>query len=403
MTKRFAAALLAATLLFTACAAYASTNFTPAEKVVVADPAYNDMGADELYELALKETGTITIYSQTSLIAKVIDTFNAAYPGLKVEYYEYGTGESQEKMIQEYETGNQTGDVILADDGTGVWYNEFYEYGYVQAYYPTDVVTHIADSDLTYGLPVYDALNIWFWNNSQFDECPIKSWWDVLDTKEDGSYVYKLYIAGPSKSAGSAVFANLSLYSAELEASYLEKYGTPLEYTYDASVLNVEPNNAAYEFLYRLAQANYTIIGDGNDIVDAVGRSTETCLGFCTANKLNVAQSNNLPVAWVIDLEPYASMHNAKYLYYVTDSDNPAGARLLMYYLMGGKDGNNDAIKTFARVGLWFLRDDTIDPAADVNIPISQIVTVPQNMDAIYERMGSIADFWVYWADKFAK
>jgi iron(III) transport system substrate-binding protein len=246
-------------------------------------------------------------------------------------------------------------------------------------------------------------LNIWFWNNSQFDECPIKSWWDVLDKKEDGSYVYKLYIAGPSLSAGASVFANLSLYSAELEASYLKKYGTPLEYTYDASVLNVEPNNAAYEFLYRLAQANYTIIKDGNDIVDAVGRSTETCLGFCTANKLNVAQSNNLPVAWVIDLEPYASMHNAKYLYYVTDSDNPAGARLLMYYLMGGKDGNNSAIKTLARVGVWFLRDDTIDPAADVNTPISQIITVPQNMNAIYERMGSVADFWTYWADKFTK
>lgn len=393
--------LLCAVLMLTGIAAGALA-LEPAELVAVADPFYDDMNEAQLYELAKAEAGTIVIYTQTSLMGKAVENFLADYPEVKVEYYDLGSSEQYDKVKIEADSNNVNADIMLTDDGLGQIYAEMYADGYVEAYYPANVVSHMDQSVLTYGLAAYDALNIWFYNPDQYpDGCPITTWWDVLERDETGKQKYKIYMSNPSSGANVAVFANLCSYAKELEAAYQTKYGAPLEYTYDNKAVPVEEGNAAFEFLYRLAQMEIGFIKDGNDIVQAVGLATEPALGFCTANKLAVAADNGWPCAWVTQLDPYASMHNPKYMFLVKQTDNPAGARLLIHYLMGGDTGNNGAISAFSRLGTWFFRDDVVNDANPVQI--EDIQTVPQNSEVIYDRKLDVQDFWVYWSDRFSK
>lgn len=397
--KKWMSLVLAAVLCLTmVTSAFA---FETAEKVVAADPTYDGMKDAELYELAKKEGGVITIYSQTSTIGKAIDAFKADFPGLEVEFYEYGSSDQAQKVQIEADANNIVADVLLMDDGLGANYAELYDGGYVEAYYPADIVAHMDQSVLGFGLAAYDALNIWYYNTNQFpDGCPIKTWWDVLAVDENGEQKYQIYMPAITKNAQLAVFSNLSAYSDELAAAYEKEFGKPLEYTYDPNVVPVPANNAAYEFLYRLAQAKKIgWISDGDNIVEAVGVATEPCVGFCTANKIDKAFKNNWPDAWVTELEPYASMHNPKFLYLTAKTDNPAGARLLIRYLMGGETGSNGAMDAFYRLGTWFFRDDVVDTANTIGI--NDIQTVPQNSEVIYDTYMDIRDFWTYWSTAF--
>jgi len=371
--------------------------------VALADVSFNSKTAEELYELAKAEGGTIVVYSETSKMSKAADKFMAQYPELKVETYTLTPGEIQEKVVTEDETGNVTADVVAVNDAAATIYNEWYPDGIVQAYYPDEIVKHIPESKLADAAPLFEALNIWFYNTAQYpDGAPINNWWDIVEVDENGNQKFKIFCKNISADTSyMAFYANLACYSNELEAAYEKKYGTPLEYTYDATIVPVPEKNAAYEFLYRLAQLEVGFIADGDEIVQAVAESTEPALGFATANKLDNRDDNNWPLAWVTKMEPYASLSNPKNLYMITKTDNPAGARLFMHYLMGGANADTAALDAFIRLGCWFMRDDYVDEENEIKLDEIEIVQL--NSTEVYRTYLDVNDFWVYWSDHFNK
>ena len=100
-------------------------------------------------------------------------------------------------------------------------------------------------------------------------------------------------------------------------------------------------------------------------------------------------------------MKPYASLSNPKNLYLVTQTENPYGARLFMYYLMGGANGDTAALDVFTRLGCWFMRDDYVDESNEIGLDQIQIVTL--NTQEVYDTYLDINDFWVYWSDAFTK
>ena len=80
--------------------------------------------AEELYELAKKE-GKVVIYSISSRMKKVKESFEAKYPGVTVEVYDISTNELLEKITREYEAGVRTADVIHIKDQDGSLYIEY--------------------------------------------------------------------------------------------------------------------------------------------------------------------------------------------------------------------------------------------------------------------------------------
>lgn len=372
-------------------------------KVVLADPSYNTMSASELYELAKAETDTVVVYSETSKMSKAVEKFMEAYPGIKVEHYTLTPSEIQEKVETEHATGNLTADVVVVNDAAGTIYNEWYEDGLVEAYYPADIISHIPEAKLHNALPLYEALNIWFYNTQQFpDGSPVSNWWDIVEVDDTGKQKFRLFCKNISSDTHyMAFYANMMTYSAEMAQAYQDKYGKPLEYTYDATKVAVEPNNAAYEFLYRLAQLEVGFIADGDEIVQAVATASEPTLGFATANKLDQRDENKWPLAWITQMAPYASTSNPKNVYIIGETKNPAAARLLIHYLMGGEKGDSKALDQFTRLGTWFMRDDYVDKSNE--IMLDEISIVELNTAEVYKNYLDIGDFWIYWSDFFSK
>ena len=370
-------------------------------KVVVGDPKYDDMTADELYELAKAEGGTITIYSDTSKISKMVDAFLAVYPDLKVEGSNLKAKEISAKLPTEVDTGNIVADIILMNDATGMVYNEFYEFGYAEAYFPTRITSHINKDFMTRGLPIYAGSNPWFYNTAQYpDGSPINNWWDVLDKNDDGTQKWAIFcknIAGEASYMG--LYAEMAHRSDEMAAAYKEKTGKDLEYTYDASKTpGIPANNAAYEFLYRLSQLEVTFIDDGDEIMRAIHESQVPALGLGSANKLDNRDSNGYTIAWCTGLKPFTALSNPQFIYVVPGSDNPAGARLFIQWALGGDNGDTKSIDILRRLGQWYLRDDIKNDVNDFTY--EEMGFAEPDLEYIYDNYLNINDFWIYWLDQ---
>ncbi len=373
----------------------------PASKVVYADPSYDDWDADKLYEAAKAEGGTIIVYADTSKISKVCDAFAADYPDVKVEYYNIKANEILEKVPTEASTGNVTADVLMLSDGAGILYNEFYDEGYVQAYMPTDIVSHIDPALLTNGLSTYTGLNLWFYNTAMYPNgAPIDNLWQIVEKDASGKQGFALLckdIAG--EPSYLSFYSMMVARSDDVAAAYKNLTGMDLEYTYDATKVPVPENNAGYEYLYRLAQCDLTFIDDGDEIMKGIAEATAPTLGIASGNKLEGRDENGWPLAWIVKMDPFAATQNANFTYLISQTDNPAGARLLIYCMLGGKNADTGAMKPFTRQGQWFTRDDVEDTKNEYTI--AEIDAIVQDKTAIYNTYLDVNDFWIYWYDQF--
>lgn len=367
---------------------------------VPTDDSYNSMTADQLYEQAKKEDTTIVVYCTTSKLSKVAEKFMKEYPELKVEVNDLDAGESITKLVTEVDSGNVLCDVVQDSDSLGDI--AFKNYGeYLDAYFPTDICSHINPDMMTYGMPYYSSVSYWFYNTAAFpNAAPVNNWWDIIATDSSGKQVYDLYMKEPgSESTYLALFSNFIAHPEELEKAYKDKYGKDLEYTY-ADDLGFGAKNAGYEYLYRLSQLKVTFISDGDEIVQAVANSTadHPVLGLASAGKITNRDDNKWPIAWVTDLAPYVSTLNTSYVYTVPKSNSPAGSRLFIRYMMGGDNGSGDGYTTIMKEGSWSVRDDYTN---DKNpFGIDKTNTINSDLQAVYNTYLDSSDFWTYWHDK---
>ncbi|MBS7525294.1 extracellular solute-binding protein [Fusibacter paucivorans] len=365
---------------------------------VPTDAHYNAMSADELYAQAKKEDGKIIVYSTSSKVAKVAKAFMEVYPDLEVEVTDLDGGESITKVVTEVDSGNLMCDVIQDSDARGdIAFNYYGKY--LEAYYPDDICANIDENLMTYGMPLYSSISYWFYNTDTYpDGAPINNWWDIVECNADGTQKYDLY----GKEIGSEA-TYLALYShfvanpEGLEEAYKAKYGKAIDYTYDADALGVEPNNAGYELLYRLSQLKITFISDGDEIVQAVDNSTaeKPAIGLSSAGKIGNRDENGYAIAWVTDLAPFVSLQNTSYAYTTTGSDHPAGARLFIWYMCGGENGDNDGYAKLMKEGSWSTRNDFVNDKNPFTLADSN--TVPSDLAGIYEHYLDVSDFWAYW------
>ncbi|OYO42553.1 hypothetical protein CG709_21105 [Lachnotalea glycerini] len=346
------------------------------------------------------EGGKIVVYCTSSKVSKIAEKFMEEYPNLKVEVNDLDSGESITKVVAEVDAGKIMCDVVQDSDARGdIAFNYYGKY--LEAYYPNDICANINQDLLTYGMPLYSSISYWFYNTDVYPNgSPITNWWDIVELNDDGTQVYDLYSKEiSSESTYLALYSNFVANPGILEQAYKDKYGTDIEYTYDASALGVEENNAGYEFLYRLSQLKSTFISDGDEIVEAVANSTaeKPALGMASAGKIGNRDDNGYPIAWVTNLKPYVSTQNTSYVYTVTGCDNPAGARLFIWYMCGGENGDNDGYSEIMKEGSWSTRNDYVNDKNPFSLDESN--TIASNLKEVYKAYLDVADFWTYWHD----
>ncbi len=378
---------------------------TEAPNNVVNDDKWNDMTKEELYELAKAEGGTITVYTISSRMQKTCEAFMEEYPDLKAEAIDLDQTEAVSKLEIEAQSKNINADILQCKDGNGEIYYDFYPLGYLETYFPTDICSHIVNKDLLkYGMPFYVGLNFWYYNTAAFPNgAPVSNWWDIVEVDESGKQKYNIVCSDlGSDSTYLTFYANCILHGDEFAKAYEDKYGKPLEYTYDPSqTTNVAADNAGYEFLYRLSQLKLTFIDDGDEIVEAVNAAADPSnptLGFCSAGKITNREDNGYTIDWVTKLAPFPNVQNCNYLYIVTGCDNPAGARLFIRFLMGEADGQGKGFAPFTKQGNWSIRDDYNNPNNPFSIAESGAIV--GDMKGVYDIFLDVQEFWIYWLDK---
>ncbi len=378
---------------------------------------WNHMSMDELYEMAKKEGGTITIYATTADADTARKYIRDKYPDLKFEYISCDTNTVMPKIEMEAQSGTPMADVLMVKDASGEVFNEYVLWDLVKIYYPADVCAHISDEMLRFGLPTYSTFNPWFYNTRMYDKVPITSWWDIVEgyNEETQSYkdasgnntqywtIFSKDITAPSY---AALWAQLISDSDKLAEQYKKQYGKDLVYTYHShlkntpGVMELPENNAGVELFWRFSQMTITPLADGDAVVEAVHDSVNgPTLGLCSASKLdNSKQSQGaggMDIAWVTGLEPYTAQDAAAYSYVVSGCDNPAGARLYIKFLMGGDDGQSGCYTVFDKLGHWSVRDDVEYKKSGITYDAVNL-TAP-DYENIYKNYPNVKAYWNLW------
>ena len=179
--KKLLAALLAGTMMLSlvGCGKKADTsgdttdpNTPPAETQLTpweeASQIYNTEETDEeLYQKAIEEGATVTLYSISSRCTKVEAAFEEKYPGIDCVPFDISTNELLEKVTREYEAGQHVADVVHIKDQDGSMWNQYVANKTFYNYQPADIFAHIDPSYTATATPLYIELTQLFYKMSE--------------------------------------------------------------------------------------------------------------------------------------------------------------------------------------------------------------------------------------------
>lgn len=370
--------------------------------LVVGDSEYAGLSMEELYEKALEEGGQVNIYSETSKCNTVVENFMKDYPGIKAEYNKQNSTNQMSLIPAEVDSGNLYADIMICGDVTGTIYNEYYSKGYVQAYYPVCVKEDAWDPEYSaYGVPLSLENYIWFYSTDAFPEgSPVNNWWDIVELDENGKSRFTVYTYDLDTANIAAFFSSWSEDPSELEQAYYNKYGSALEYTYDGSALGIENGNAVYEWAYRLLQGDVHYIDDDDQSLKKVADSTADApvISFQSGIKLGDAQEDGVNVDYCTGLDPFSCFGKPKYVYLLSDTDNPYAARLFINYMFGGEDYKYGNLFV-QRSGAFALLSD-YDNSKYNTYSLEDLAPYAEDLDYAYNHYLEFEDFAIYYFDQ---
>ena len=399
--KKWLSILLAAVMLFslTACGGDDSASDTgdagdsgdATESTLTAwEESSNIFATDEtdeeLYQQAIEEGGTVTLYSISSRCNKVAEAFMAKYPELTCEAFDISTNELLEKVTREHEAEQYVADVVHIKDQDGSLYNEYVKNKVFYLYQPADIFAHIDPSYTATATPLYIELTQLFYNAEAYpDGSPVTNIWELTEPQWKGKIMMQNPLDNVSWGSWITGFC-VGDVPDQLAAAYEELYGEEL-------VLSDGCANAGYEFLKRLHDNNPTYTSSSDDIAEAVGTKgqTDPPIGFCASSKLRKNADNDWVLA-PVNLYPTTGIPAINTLYVVEGCQHPAAAKLLIRFMMGGIDGDTSGYDQFNTLGGWPVRDD-IEPA-EGSVPYDEMYVSDFDPDEIYVNYNTVRDFW---------
>ena len=400
--KNLLAALLAVVMLFTltACGAKETPAETPDDQTSQEAPQEStlteweqksnifatDETDEELYQKALEEGATVTLYSISSRCGKVADAFMAKYPGLECVPFDISTNELLEKVTREYEADIHTADVVHIKDQDGSMWKEYVANKIFYNYQPADIFAHIDPSYTATTTPMYIELTQLFYNTEVYpDGSPVTNIWQLTEPQWKGKITMQNPLDNLSWGSWICGFC-VGEEPDRLAAAYEELYGTEL-------VLSEGCENAGYEFLKRLHDNEPIYCASSDESAEAVGApgQSDPPVGFSASSKLRKAADNG----WVlnsVNLYPDTGIPAINTLYIVEGCEHPAAAKLLVRFMMGGIDGDISGYKPFNTLGGWPVRDDI--EAAEGSLPYAEMNVAPFDAEEIYYNYNIVRDFW---------
>ncbi len=302
---------------------------------------------DALYQKALQED-TLVVYSVTTRIYDVKDSFEAQYPGLTVEVYDMRAYDMVDALLAEYESGAVVCDVVICSDDVGQLTGELLPQGVIYKYLPDDIaafITEEANKELLYFVGEAEQL---FYNNRVHETCPIDNWWALTEPEWQDN----IYMNSPLRSQPAYALLNTVITNSDAMAdAYLARYGTALEIP--------EGSCAGKIFWEKLVANGLGFTTSSNEIVELVGAQgvDNPPLGFMISSKIRRV-SIGFDVAVAYGANPCDGVYTANSVSVAGQCSNVNTAKLFVRWLMGETDGNFTGMQPYLLEGTWSVRTD---------------------------------------------
>ena len=345
--------------------------------------------ADELYQAA-KEEDVLQIYTVSSRLFDVAESFEKQYPGLVVEVTYLRAEEMEEKLMQNAEKGQYDCDLLFITNGDGCLTEKLIPNGLAYQYIPYDIVDHMREGGSEKYLSVLLEVPLLTYNANSYSEPPISNWWELTQSK----WKRQIYITDPSRSMISyTLFSMLEQNSEEMEKAYRAYFGT--------DYVSENGENAGQTFLRMLIANDLQVVNDSDDVADAIAApgSDSKAVGILNASKLRLnEQGYTLQVCY--EMDPFAGVINPANIMIAGEAPNINSAKLFVRWILGEADGTGEGYQPFLQEGAWPARTDVTGKATKELDDISAIYT---DEYYTYEHREQFLNQWNGWLEEYMK
>lgn len=303
--------------------------------------------AEELYEAA-KQEDVLQIYTVSSRLFDVAESFTANYPELLVEVTYYRAEEMKDKLYENSTNDSYACDLIFTTNGDGNITENLIPDGLAYMYVPYDIKNSLREGGSEEYLSVLLEVPLLTYNENVYSEDPIDNWWELTKPEWKG----KLYITDPTKSMISyTIFSMFIKNSEQLEAAYEECFGVPFE--------KVDGEVAGETLIRKLIENDIQVFNDSDDVANAIASpgSASDAVGILNASKLRL-NDQGYSLKNMYDLKPFAGVINPANIMIAGGARNVNSAKLFVRWILGEADGNGEGYKPFLQVGAWPSRTD---------------------------------------------
>ncbi|MCD6123069.1 MAG: extracellular solute-binding protein [Spirochaetales bacterium] len=346
---------------------------------------YADSSFDEaaLYEAAKKE-GEVNVYSYSSRVFKFGKTFEAKYPGIKVNGFDIDSAEIVTKVLAEQDAKNYTADVIFLKDPATV-VHELYERGMAFPYVPPDMKDKIPAEYRNPFVGHHASVNTFIYNNGKLSSPPFSSMWDLTKPEWKGRFI----IPDPQKMPEFLeVLTTIVQHSKEMEAEYEKVFGKKIK-------LSDGVKNAGYEWILRILKNDVVVVGSTNDVSNAVGLSTQANppVGFTAFSRLRDKKKNpNLQFTVMYDVKPIMGVSTEAIIAIINEAKHPNAAKLMIHWMLGDEKGGR-GYSPYYVLGDFPLRSDVTPPPGAKKI--TELNLWASDPKYVWSTGQQVLEFWV--------
>jgi len=377
---KFMALYLLTMIILTGCAANNAEKSGTLDDWLVAANLDVHKTSDELYAAALEED-MLVVYSTSTRVMDVAESFERQYPGLIVKVEHLREPELYETLAENYETGNFVGDVIISADGRGIMFYEFLAKNIAVKYVPHDIADKILPGNNEDFLMLAGEAAVLGYNELYYETPPINNWWELTEDKWQGM----LFMPNPTRSMTTlAFFCTIIEQSDVMAQAYEELYGVPLALP--------DGENAGREFIRRLITNGANIVNSSDEVAEIIGApgSESHYLGIVISSKMRLREIG-YEIYNHYSIEPFVGLYTPINVMMAGGAGNVNGARLFIRWLLGEADGQGEGYQPYLQSGAWSVRSDVSD---DSGVRSSDLNLLRLNRTYLYENQETFLEFW---------
>lgn len=303
--------------------------------------------AAELHEKALGED-TLVIYSDSTRVMDVKDSFERQYPDLSVYIHDVRSSDLVQMLEDNAAKGTCGCDIVLCSDNDGSISQSLVPRKLLYKYVPFDIHDKLVRQDNPATLVLMGEILQLFYNPEAYASCPVKNWWELTEERFRGRVV----IPSPLKSFSTSGFIFTLLHQdALLAKAYEALYGKPITLA--------EGETAGQAFWRRLLANGLIIANSSDEVIELVGARNlkDPPVGIMISSKARM-RALGYAIEPAFDVEPFAGTYSPNSIMIAGGSRNINSAKLFIRWILGESDGQGEGYRPYLQDGAWSARRD---------------------------------------------